>query len=407
MKDKTIKIYKIIIIVLVALLVVEIIYFGIKIYNNRKDSMFYNVASNVILKDEKNYIGVGSSDFRYSKFNKYDNGYEKAIITEVKNGEVTKEVGLIKGFDGRYNDVVKVSDGYIAVGRIEMTKEQHEEGMSEGLIVKYDNNLKQVWRKNLSILEKTEFKKVKIDKENIVVVGTSVYSNGYIGNHTTGGGILVKYNQSGKELMRVNYGGPYTGIFNDIIIEDNSYVVVGLGKSNSGVIIRYSKDGKKLDSGSYGYTDKSGFNAVVKKDSNYYVATTKVVNPKDLSNYSAAIVKFDKNFKELDSVKYSDNSINYFNDIEVYNNSIYVCGYVGEPKDNTAISDAVIVKYDKDLYEKEKDFIKGNKNDFYSNIYLEKDNIYVLGYANSKLKEYNVNGYDYSSFIKKYNSNLK
>ena len=41
MKDKTMKIYKIIIIALVVLLIGELIYFGIRMYNNRKESMFY------------------------------------------------------------------------------------------------------------------------------------------------------------------------------------------------------------------------------------------------------------------------------------------------------------------------------------------------------------------------------
>ncbi len=59
------------------------------------------------------------------------------------------------------------------------------------------------------------------------------------------------------------------------------------------------------------------------------------------------------------------------------------------------------------MYEKESDILKGNKNDFYSNIYLKDSNIYILGYSNSKLKEYNVNGYDYSTIVRKYNSNLK
>ena len=407
MTSKQKKIYNAIIIFLVAFLLIEIIYFGIKFYNARKNSTYYDVTNSIILENENNYVGVGSSDFKHSDFNKYDNGYEKATIINVKSGKVKKEVALLVGLNGRYNDVVKTSDGYIAVGRIEMTKEQKEEGLSEGLIVKYDNNFKQVWRKNLKILEKTEFKKVKLDGDNIIVVGTSVYGDGYIGNHTTGGGILLKYNQDGKELMRVNYGGPYTGSFNDIIVEDDSYVIVGLGRSNSGIILRYNKKGKKLDLGSFGYTDKTGFNAVVKKNNNYYVATTKVVNPKDLSNYSAAIVKFNSNLKEVDNVKFSDSDINYFNDIKIYKDNIYVCGYVGNTKEKSMLSDAVIVKYDKDLYEKSKDFIKGNKNDFYSRIYLEKENIYVLGYANSKLKEYKVNGYDYSSFVKKYNSDLK
>ena len=37
--------------------------------------------------------------------------------------------------------------------------------------------------------------------------------------------------------MRVNNGGPFYGRFNDVLIENNSYVVVGLGKANSGIIV--------------------------------------------------------------------------------------------------------------------------------------------------------------------------
>ena len=127
MTDKQKLIYRIIIIILVLVLVGELIYFGVKIYLNRKESTFYTVINSVVLENENNYIGVGSSDYRYSKFNKYDEGYEKATIFEIENGEIVKEVGVLKGIAGRYNDVVKTSDGYIAVGRMEMTKKQHEE----------------------------------------------------------------------------------------------------------------------------------------------------------------------------------------------------------------------------------------------------------------------------------------
>lgn len=409
MSKKQKRIYKTIIISLAALLTIEIIYFGVKIYHSRKVSTFYDVINSAIIKDNNNYVGAGFSDYRYSKFNKYDKGYEKATIIKVKNNKVIKEVGLIKGYNARYNDIIETDDGYIAVGKIEMTKEQNKEGMSEGLIVKYDKNFKVVWRQNLSILEKTELNKVKLDGNDIVVVGSSIYSDGYIGNHTTGGAILLKYDNNGKEKLRVNYGGPYTGSFNDLIIEKDSYVVAGLGKSNSGILLKYDKDGKKLATGSFGYTDKTGINAIAKMGDNYVAATTKVVNPKKLDNYSAAIVLFNDKLDLIDSAKYSDQSINYFNDIKVdKDNNIYACGYTGKVKGKSVLSDAIIVKYDKDLYEKQSDALKGNKNDFYSHVYLNnKDSIYVLGYSNSKLKEYKVNGYDYSKVLKKYNNKLK
>ena len=408
MSNKQKKVFRTIIISLIILLVVEVIYFGIRIYHIRKVSTFYDVVNSAIIKDDSNYIGAGFSDYRYSKFNKYDKGYEKATIVKVKDNKVVKEIGLLKGYNARYNDIIETDDGYIAVGKIEMTKEQNKEKMSEGLIVKYDKNFKVLWRQNLSILEKTELNKVKLDGSDIVVVGSSIYSDGYIGNHTTGGAILLKYDKNGKEKLRVNYGGPYTGAFNDLIVEKDSYVAAGLGKSNSGIVVKYDKNGKKLSTGSFGYTDKTGINAIAKMGNNYVAATTKVVNPKKLTNYSAALVLFSDKLDIVDSAKYNNQNINYFNDIKVdKDNNIYACGYTGNVKDKTVLSDAIIVKYDKDLYEKQSDVLKGNKNDFYSHIYLNDNNIYALGYSNSKLKEYKVNGYDYSKVLKKYNNKLK
>lgn len=408
MTDKENKIFKCIIIALITILVVELLYFGIKVYTTRKNNVFNTFVNSAILEDSKNYIGAGLSDFRYSKFNEFDKGYDKATIFVVKNGKIKKEIAFQKGFNSRFNDIVKVSDGYVAVGKIEMTKDQIKEKMNEGLIVKYNKDFKVVWRKNVSILENTELLKVKTDGDDIVVVGGSIYSEGYVGNHSTGGGILLKYDKSGKELLRVNYGGPYKGKFNDLIVEKDSYVVVGLGKSNSGIIISYDKSGKKKWSGSYGYTDSNGINSVVKKGDNYITATTKVVNTKDLSNYSAALVVFNSKGEKIDDAKYSDNKINYFSDVEVdKDGNIYACGYTGKVIGNDSLTDAIIVKYDKDLYEKKANVLKGSKKEVYSNIYINNDTIYALGYTNSKIKKYNTNGYDFFPIIKKYNMNLK
>lgn len=409
MKDKQRKIFKIIIIVLIVFLVVELIYFGIRTYLNRQDSVFYSVVSSAIIEDDANYVGVGFSDYHNSKFNDYEDGLNKATIYVNENGKMTNEIELKLGYNSYFNDVIETKDGYIAVGSIQMTKEQSDEKLSEGLIVKYDKKFNIVWRRNINILGKNELLKVKLTKDNdIVVVGTAVYGEGYVGNHKTGGGILLKYNQDGKELLRVNNGGPYNGRFNDVLIEKDGYVVVGLGKSNSGIIIKYDNKGKKVWSGSYGYTDESGITAIEKLGNNYVTATTKVINPKDLSNYSAALVLFDKNGKKIDDTKYSSSDITYFSDIEVdKKNNVIACGHTGKQVDNALKSDAIIVKYDKDLYEESSDILKGEKNDFYNHVYLKDNNIFVLGYSNSDLKDFNLNGYDYFPIVKKYNSKLK
>lgn len=405
MSNKQKKIFKTIIIALAIILIGEIIYFGIRYYNGRKNSTYYSVINNAIVENEKNYVGAGFSDYKQSKYNDYEDGLNKATIFNYKDGKITKEVGFKKGYNSYFNDIIKVKDGYLAVGSIEMTKKQKEDGLSEGLLIKYDKNFNFKWRKNIRGIGKTELLKIKQDGDDFVIVGTSVYGEGYMGNHTTGGGILIKINENGEEIMRVNNGGPFYGRFNDVLIENNSYVVVGLGKANSGIIIKYTKDGEKVWTGSYGYTDKNGINSITKLGNKYITATTKLVNPKE-PNMSAALVVFNKNGKKVDDVKYNSQSINYFGDVEILNDSIIAVGYTG--KGTTKIkTDAIIVKYDKDLYEEETNTLKGDNNEYYNNIYIKDNKIIALGYSNSKLKEYKINGYDYLPITKTYNENLK
>ena len=405
MSNKQKKIFKTIIIALAIILIGEIIYFGIRYYNGRKNSTYYSVINNAIVENEKNYVGAGFSDYKQSKYNDYEDGLNKATIFNYKDGKITKEVGFKKGYNSYFNDIIKVKDGYLAVGSIEMTKKQKEDGLSEGLLIKYDKNFNFKWRKNIRGIGKTELLKIKQDGDDFVIVGTSVYGEGYMGNHTTGGGILIKINENGEELMRVNNGGPFYGRFNDVLIENNSYVVVGLGKANSGIIIKYTKDGEKVWTGSYGYTDKNGINSITKLGNKYITATTKLVNPKE-PNMSAALVVFNKNGKKVDDVKYNSQSINYFGDVETLNDSIIAVGYTG--KGTTKIkTDAIIVKYDKDLYEEETNTLKGDNNEYYNNIYIKDNKIIALGYSNSKSKEYKINGYDYLPITKTYNENLK
>lgn len=405
MSNKQKKIFKTIIIALAIILIGEIIYFGIRYYNGRKNSTYYSVINNAIVENEKNYVGAGFSDYKQSKYNDYEDGLNKATIFNYKDGKITKEVGFKKGYNSYFNDIIKVKDGYLAVGSIEMTKKQKEDGLSEGLLIKYDKNFNFKWRKNIRGIGKTELLKIKQDGDDFVIVGTSVYGEGYMGNHTTGGGILIKINENGEEIMRVNNGGPFYGRFNDVLIENNSYVVVGLGKANSGIIIKYTKAGEKVWTGSYGYTDKNGINSITKLGNKYITATTKLVNPKE-PNMSAALVVFNKNGKKVDDVKYNSQSINYFGDVETLNDSIIAVGYTG--KGTTKIkTDAIIVKYDKDLYEEETNTLKGDNNEYYNNIYIKDNKIIALGYSNSKSKEYKINGYDYLPITKTYNENLK
>ena len=126
-----------------------------------------------------------------------------------KDFEITKEKKLDIGYEGVFTDVVKVSDGYVAVGYSIMSEEQLENQETEGVIVKYNEKLELVWRKNVHTLDNTKLYSVILDSENrLVIAGESIYGNGYVGNHSIGGAILLRYTLDGEKIDSANYGGP-------------------------------------------------------------------------------------------------------------------------------------------------------------------------------------------------------
>ena len=395
---KTNKRLTIIIRILIIVLVVEGSLFGYTVISNRLKTSYYTLVNEMIL-EEDGYVAAGVSDFKNSKLTKYEKpGYTKPVIWKLdKEKKYIKEEQIDLGYNGFFNSVIKVKDGYVAVGAIEMSQKQHEEKATEGLIVKFDNDLNVIWRKNLKILDVNEFVSVKEDKDgNLIVVGKSLYAENYMGNHTTGGAILLRYTSEGEETLRVNYGGPQKGVFNDVIIENDGYTVVGVYYTNTGVIKKYSLTGQEMWHAYYGPTDSKGITSITKDNNKYYVTATKLKTKTDTS-YETAIISYDINGKELESIQYKKDNINRFEDIYVNENEVIAVGIaVPETKDESKTKNyAVIVKYDKELNKIEEKVLKGNKNSSFIKIYNFNNKYLALGNTNSKFKEYKTNGIDY------------
>ncbi len=399
MKNKTLKK---IVIVLIAILVIELIYFGIKYIKVRKESTYYSIINSTIKVDDK-YVSVGLSDFKHSKFNKYKApGYNKAtLFVYDKNLKLTNEVYLDLGLTSEYKDIVKVDDGYIAVGSVLMDEKSKEDNLTEAVIVKYDNDFNIVWRKNLNILDTSKFNKVKVDKDgNYVVVGTSVYAPNMIGNHTTGGAIIVKYDKNGEVLSKINLGGPQTGEFNDLVITNDGYVVVGLKATGTGAIYKYSFDGKEIWHNYYGITDKEGLTSIkMLSDGSFIVTGSKLEEKNKTDNYEAALIKFDKNGKLVKSIVYQKEDITKFTYVETYKDKILVIGLYGVKKNNLLVNNSVLVTYDSNLEKQDEKVYKGNNTYTLKNIFVSDDEYVLSGHTNSKLKDIKTNGKDYYNVI--------
>lgn len=397
-EDKRLRILKKIAIALACIVVIELVYFGIKLYTIRKNTTYYSAINSVIESDDK-LVAVGFSDSKNSDFIDYEKpGYNKPYIWVYNNKlKIEKEIQFEKGYNGQLNDIIKVDDGYVAVGAIEMSKMNHEEGNTEGMIIKYDKDFNIVWRKNLDVLGNTKLNAVKQLKDgNYVVVGTSVYPSDVIGNHTHGGAIIVKYSKDGEKLSITNYGGPKTGEFNDVLLLDDGLITVGVRSSGTGIIFKYDYNGNEIWHNYYGYTDTKGLTSITMlNDKEFIVTGSKLENKDETDNYQAALLKYNKDGKLIDETLYQKSKITRFQDSLILDDKIYVIGLYGRKVDDVLDNDSVLVIYDKELNEMEEKLYEGD-NSYTLNKIISFDNSYlVAGHTDSKVKELKTNGLDY------------
>ncbi len=404
--SKKLKIIKILSFILIGFLVVELIYFGIIVYKDRKNSTYYTIVNDLVLLED-GYVAVGFSDFKHSSFNKTSD-YNKAIIWKYNDAfEAVKEEYIKLGYNSHFNDVIELKDGYVAVGAITMTETQLTDNVTEGLIVRFDKDFNIIWRENVQILDDTDLLKVKLDKNNnLIIVGQSIYAKNIIGNQTTGGAILLKYNLDGEELFKFNYGGPFTGMFNDVYIESDGYVVVGVTGTETGIIQKYDFKGNEIWHNYYGPTEINGITNIYKDGNNYLVTTTKLPSKGDSSSYKAVVAKYNANGKLVDEISYDKKALNIFKNLYIEDDYIYAVGATGDVKDGNALTDAFVIKYDKKFNIVDEKYLeideKHDKNDSYDKIYKTNDKYLIVGKTNSKIKEYKTNGYDYYPIFVEY-----
>jgi len=108
-------------------------------------------------------------------------------------------------------------------------------GRSDGVVVKYDANGKQLWLKQYGGSEIDNFNSVAASNDGCVVVGRSRSSDNSLeklGNQGDYDAIIVKYSQSGDIIFENSFRGPNAENFNNVTIASNGVIVVA-GQSSS------------------------------------------------------------------------------------------------------------------------------------------------------------------------------
>ncbi len=211
------------------------------------------------------------------------------------------------------NDLIKVDDGYIAVGISDFsgvneriyeytnstTKKTSRIIANQAKIAKYNDNFDIVWEKNYDNLYDSSFYSILKVSDGYIVVGSIVTKKEQIEANTRDA-LIVKYDEQGKVIWHKTYHVLSDTEFYKVIDDDNDNIVV-IGQSiyenmevgshitGGGIIVRYDKDGNLLAHNNYGGNKSGSFNDIIKVNDGY------IVCGKDATNYGI-LVKFKKDF---------------------------------------------------------------------------------------------------------------
>ena len=414
-QKRLIKWLRIIIVLCIAIIVIEAGYIGISYYNRTK-SVIYTDILNSFKEIDDGYLVVGNSDFKNSEFNSYQKDYNKAKFAKYNSDfEVEFESAYTKGYSSYFSDVIEYSDGFIAVGGAQYDEQQVEDNATDGLIVLYDKNGKQVDTKSVQIAGDTTFNKVLLVDDGFIVVGQSILQNMVIGNDPDGGALIIKYDFNLKEQWKANYGGSKSAIFNDAIIDGDYLYLVGKDATRYGMIAKYTLDGEQVFVKTYEYTDTVGFSSIVKVGDDFFVAGSKTINidAKDEDKVTEGLVlKYNSDGEVLDEVTFSRNNALRFNKIVNDGDDLIVVGHTYK-KDEEKSTDTynyldyrgIIVKFNTDLERLANNKENGSGVDYFSDVIVTDDG-YLVGGASSS-KELGSNNKDYRTYFLKYNKDLE
>ena len=345
-------------------LFIEVIYVLYMSFHPKEVSLYFD-GVNAIDKNSKYYVTVGSN-------NDNDKYYEKAKLS-IYNKKLEKKNDKIYniGFNSAFFGVVIDEDSIISVGSYEKEEEEHEESIRRGLIVKYDFSGNVIFEKDYQLLDNTKFTSVVSVEDGYIVTGQSVYKSTKIGSKE-GGAILIKYDKDGELVWSRNFGNNKNGIFNDLIVTNDSIYAIGLSNTSVGIVVRYDLDGNVMTSREYNDMDELGFRSIVQvgdsiycsgshngnglllnidydcniknqvvydgdgdvcyhkiiyDDKEHLIVIGNLKNHSKKYHYDGVIGKYDLDLKELSVVSYGDERDDYFTDIEYVDGNYLVVGY--------------------------------------------------------------------------------
>ena len=168
----------------------------------------------------------------------------------------TRDGSYVDSNDYKYTDrlgfcgITKLGD-FIYVA----TSNRRSDSDTDAMIIRYTSDLKYVDEVIYTGKELERFNKIITDnKDNLVAIGsmaTTTESKKNKVDEYTYNGIIAKYDKDLNKIAVVDYGNDYDDYFNDVVEDNNSYIVVGYSSYENGEYfsryIRYSDALKVLE----------------------------------------------------------------------------------------------------------------------------------------------------------------
>lgn len=272
----------------------------------------------------------------------------------------------------------------------------------------YDSDWNSSFEKLYNVGYNSAFFGVVFDGKEIVAVG-SYEKTKEDHNHSIRRALIVKYDDSGNVLFSKDFQLLDNSKFTSIVSVSDGYLVTGqsiyknttVGTQEGGaLLIKYDKEGNIIWSRTYGSNKSAIYNdLLVYNDSIYVVGTD--------DHYVGILCKYDLNgeFITFNDYKYTDEL--GFGGITNIGDELFVCGANRYSKNNTY---AMIVKYDLDCTYLDQVVYEDNDTARYNKIVVDSQNhLVTIGIKlsskdkNSKL----VDVFNYDGIIGKYDSNLR
>ena len=400
---------------------------GIYLFVNKDKfrKSIYNESYNDLVLDKTDIVVVGSGDFKYSKNYSYTKGVERGkLIKYDKDGKVIFEKMYEKGISTTFSSIITIDGGYIVVGSGIFSEEEKSSGSREAFIIKYDKDGNLVWEKFYQVVSNTSFNKVILVDDGYIAIGQSIYANMEMGNHTTGGGIIVKYNFDGEVVWKNNHGGMKSGNFNGIVEVNGDLFVAGKDAADSGNIVKYDRDGNYKWHKNYNYTDSFGLSDIKYLNGYLYAVGSKKILSDDIGedddrkteNTDGLLIKYDLDGNVILERTFGGSKEERYNSLLIYRKDLFVVGYISSDDSGLKVDandknrTGLLIKYDKDGNILKRVTYGGENNDNLTSIVTDNSSLYITGYSNSKkgnISSSKNNGIDYFGKLFKIDSKFR